>query len=229
MMRTGLFTLLMLALASMFVLTGCPEAPTEQLPAVDPNPPVDAEPVDAEPVDVEPVAEEAADTVAAPTEFEWTEAPTLDMIPGGAVAGVINGKPFTAATVRLKQDDENTVLEITDASVDEPTGLVMSDTGVDLRFTLEPGQPGEFVVAKGDKKDFDREHTYYHYPRGGDKGPMSVNTDWGCAGQITEWTLQADEEDEDILGNAKGKVVVIFNDDEKSWVAGNFDCVYYTW
>ena len=42
-------------------------------------------------------------------------------------------------------------------------------------------------------------------------------------------TLEADEENEYILGNAKGKVALTFVDKEKSWIAGTFDCVYYKW
>lgn len=223
-MRIGLMLVLLLAAITVMFLTGCPKPVDEvaqQQEMESQIPPEQGEP--AAGTDAEP-----AETTAS-SDFEWTETPTLDAIPDGAIVGMINGKPFTAATVRLKVDDEQTVLEISDQAVDEPTGMTMSDTGLDLRFTLEPGKAGELVLAKDDEKDFDREHAYYHYPQGGDKGPMSVNASWGCALQITDWTLEVNEEDEDILGNAKGKVAVIFGDDEKSWVAGTFDCVYYEW
>ncbi len=183
-MRTGIMLVLLLAAIAVMLLTGCPKPVDEvaqQQEMESQIPPDQGEP--AASTDAEP-----AETTA-PSDFQWTETPSLDAIPDGT------------------------------------TG----DTGLDLRFTLEPGKPGELVLAKDDEKDFDREHAYYHYPQGGDKGPMSVNSSWGCALQITDWTLEVNEEDEDILGNAKGKVAVIFGDDEKSWVAGTFDCVYYEW
>jgi len=225
---------LLLAAIAVMLLTGCPK-PVDQVAQeqeleiqIEGEVPETAEP--AEDSDAEPAEPtEPVEATPAPSEFEWTETPSLDAIPEGGIVGMINGKPFTAATVRLKVDDEQTVLEISDQAVDKPTGLTSGDTGVPLRFTLEPGKPGELVLAKDDDKDFDREHAYYHYPQGGDKGPMSVNTSWGCALQISEWTLEVNEDDEDILGNAKGKVAVIFGDDEQSWVAGTFDCVYYEW
>ena len=214
-MRTGIMLVLLMAAMAMTLLTGCPKSADN----------ADVEQIDPTPAEVTDEPEPATVT----SDFEWTEAPSLDAIPDGAIVGMINGKPFTAATVRLKTDDEQTVLEISDQAVDEPTGMTMSDTGLDLRFTLEPGKPGELVLAKDDDKDFDKEHAYYHYPQGDDKGPMSVNSSWGCALAITDWTLSANADDEDILGNAKGKVAVIFGDDEKSWVAGTFDCIYYKW
>lgn len=217
-MRATVATLLVL-MCAVLLLTGCPKPqPAEQgevLPA-----PTDEQPAgDATPTE----------PTTAPGEFAWTETPTLDMIPEGNIAGMINGEEFSAQTVRLKQDEENTVLEISNVSVDGPTGLTTDDTGLDLRFTLTPGQPGEFVIAMADEKDFEKQHAYYHYPQGGDKGPMSVNPSWACALQISEWTLETNTENEELLGGAKGKVAVVFGDDAKSWVAGTFDCIYYKW
>jgi len=159
--------------------------------------------------------------------FQWTETPQLADIPEGQVTGMINGQAFTANTVRLKQSDEETVLEISDATLESPTDMIIDDTGLDLRFTATAGQPFTLVLAMGDEKDFDKEHAYYHYPLPDEGGPMSVNTSWASALEISEWTLQADPNNADIMGNAKGKVAVCFNDDAKSWVAGTFDCVYY--
>lgn len=58
---------------------------------------------------------------------------------------------------------------------------------------------------------------------------MSVNTSWGAALQITEWTLDGDPDDEKILGTIKGKVALVCNDEAKSFVAGTFEAPYYTW
>ncbi|MCD6361316.1 MAG: hypothetical protein J7M38_10680 [Armatimonadetes bacterium] len=215
-MRMTLLPFLVLLTATL-VLSGCPKPQPAQQEEVPP------------PENIEAGADQPAETASVNSDFEWTATPSLDMIPDGPVVGMINGKPFAAQTVRLKQDDEQTVLEISDVAVDEPTGLTMDDTGVDLRFTLEPGKPGEFVVGIEDDKDFDKEHAYYHYPLPDDGGPMSINPSWGCALQITDWNLEGDENDEDILGRASGKVAITFDDEAKSWVAGTFDCIYYKW
>jgi len=224
-MRTGITLALLLAAMAVMLLTGCPKPVDEVKQQQEAESQVLAE--TDEPYSGP--AGEPAEATTAPSDFEWTETPSLDAIPEGPVTGMINGKAFVAQTVRLKVDDEQTVLEISDQAVDEPTGMTSGGTGVDLRFVLEPGKAGELVLANDDEKDFDKEHAYYHYPLPDDRGPMSVNPSWACALAISDWTLEGSEDDEDILGNAKGKVALTFGDDEKSWVAGTFDCVYYKW
>jgi len=209
--------MLLLLLAAMVLVAGCP-----QQQVVEEEGPI------APPEEVQPTPEEG-EPAAAVGEFAWTETPSLDAIPEGNITGMINGEPFAAQTVRLRQDGEQTRLEISNVSVDGPTGLTMDDTGVDLKFTLTPGQPGEFVIAMEDEKDIGTRWATYNYPLPDDGGPMTENPSWACALQITEWTLEAAEENEDILGNAKGKVAITFDDEEKSWVAGTFEGVYYKW
>ncbi len=188
-----------------------------------------AVPTDLPPVEPpgEAPAADAGEPAAAGS--AWTDAPSLTSIPDGVITGTINGKPFEAKTVRVKQGEDGPTLEISNVAVDEPTGIIMEDTGVSLRFPIAEGTTDELVKAFSDDVDFDMTHSYYHYPLGGDKGPMSINTTWGCALQITDWTLEADADDEDIIGNVKGKLAISFDDDEKSWIAGSFDCVYYKW
>ena len=181
------------------------------------------------PPPVEPPGEAPAADVSepAPTEFAWTDAPSLTSIPDGVITGTINGEPFEAKTVRVKQDEGGPKLEISNVAVDEPTGIIVEDTGVSLRFPIAEGTTDELVKAFSDDVDFDMAHSYYWCPQGGDKGPMSVNATWGCALQITDWTLEADADNEDIIGNVKGKLAITYDDREKSWIAGSFDCIYY--
>jgi len=224
-MRTGVMLALLLTAIAVMLLTGCPK-PVDQVTQQQ-----EAESQVLAETD-EPYsgpAGEPAEATTAPSDFEWTETPSLDAIPDGAIVGMINGKPFTAATVRLKVDDEQTVLEISDVAVERSTDMTPDDTEIDLRFTVTPGQPCEFVVGMEDEKDFDKEHVYYYYELPDDGGPMSVNPPWACALQISEWTMEPDADNQFIVGNAKGKVALTFGDDEKSWVAGTFDCVYYKW
>jgi len=208
-----------LAVAAALLLTGCPpkQTPTET-------------PVTTTPAPAEAPKTPAEPPAAAPTEFAWSDAPTADQIPDAPITGMINGKEFTANTVRIEKGDEGkATLEISDAKLDDPTGVITEDTGVDLDFSLTEGQAGEMVMKIADEKDFDKQHAYYHYPQGGDKGPMSVNASWGCALQIDTWDMTADPQNEKIVGKIKGKVAIVFEDDSKSWVAGAFEAPYYKW
>lgn len=201
--------LLCLALA---VFSGCP------------GPKPDTTVTPAQPMKGEtPPTEKAA---AAPGDFAWTETPAIDKIPDGPVKGMINGKPFTAQTVRLRQKDDQVVLEIIDQKPDTPSGMVSGETGASLYLDLPAGKPAEFVAGLKDEKKDPADATYI-YPQGGDKGPMTINGDWGAALKVDEWTLAKDPADEAVLGKVKGKVAIVFGDEKKSWVAGTFDGVYY--
>jgi len=198
------------------LMPGCQPKPQEA--AVEPPAPVP-----------QPESAGGETTVAAPTEFTWAEAPTLASIPNASITGMVNGEKFEAKTVRVKKGDSGPELEMSNGTADTPTGLIMDDTGVELRFPLAEGTTGQFTKALADDVDFDSAHGWYWYPQGGDKGPMSVNPTWACAVEVTEWTMQTSADDENVLGNIKGKVAVCFDDDSKSWVAGTFDCIYYKW
>lgn len=203
--------LLVVLLVSLSLLTGCPKPPPKVGVA---NPAPEATPPTAEPAAVPA------------TGFAWTETPKLDQIPDAAVTGMINGKPFAAQTVRLKQRDGQVVLEIIDQKPDKPTGMVTGDTGASLYLKLPEGKPAEFVAGIKDPKT-DPADAIYYYPQGGDKGPMTMNSDWGAALKIDEWTMAKDPADEDVLGKVKGKVAIVFADDPKSFVSGKFEGVYY--
>ena len=208
-----LLTLLMIAVV-VLPMCGCAKKPVEAPPPIpEANPPTAATP--------------PAPAAGADGAFAWTETPKVADAPEAAVKGMVNGKAFEAKTVRIKKKDKGAVLVISDMAADTPTGMLSGDTGVELTFPLEEGKPGEYVIGMKDEKTFDKEHAYYWYPQGGDKGPMSVNPDWAAALSITEWTLAKDPKDEAVLGQVKGKFAITFGDDGKSWVAGTIDGVYY--
>ncbi len=195
-----------------------------------------------EPVEVpmeEPAEEPATEAAQAETptvaDFEWTEAPTVDQIPSGTITGMVNGQAFEAKMVRVEKDEEGVfklhVHNKAPDDPDDPTGMITDDDGWTLTFTMEEGATEQFVRAISDDKG-DDEHVYYWYQQE-DGTPMSMNYSWGAALEITEWTVeQPDEEAETfhtILGNIKGRVALVMDDDEKSWCAGEFDAVYYEW
>jgi len=194
-------------------LCGCPPART----VVAPTPP--APPAQAAPT--------AAPATAPAGEFKWTNTPTESVIPAGPVKGMINGKPFDAKTVRIKQGEKSPSIEISDKAADKPGGMLTGDTSAELDFPLAPGKAGQYISDVKAEKTFDKEHAYYYYPQGGDKGPMSVNPSWGAALKIDSWTSEKDPSDPSVLGKVKGKVLIVFDDEKKSWVGGDFEGVYY--
>ena len=199
------------------LLAGCPEDPySEEVHMPPPDDPAD----------------QAMDPALVPTDFEWTDTPSLEEIPSGPIVGMLNGEPFEAQLVRVRKSDEDTFqLEILNKAREDgdPTGMVTGEDGWQLRFTWTEGESGSQEWAIADDKDFNSEHVYYWYAQGEDQGPMSVNYPWGAALEISEWTLTEDEENDRILGNVTGKVALVMNDDESSFAAGEFDAVYYQW
>ncbi len=215
-------------LATILLVSGCPSQETEG-PAVG-EPPLVPEPVPTgEPGVEQPGPGEPAVEVA---EFEWTATPTIDDIPAGPVAGMMNGKPFVAQTVRVEDNEDGTFdLQISSKALedpDDPGGIISGDDGWELTFSMEEGTTGTMQWAVEDEKDFDQEHVYYWYARG-DEGPMSVNYSWGAVLEITEWTVQEPEEGSDVVGTMKGRVLLVMDDDEKSWVGGEFEAPVYVW
>lgn len=227
-MSRRLLGVLILGTVTVFALTtigGCPKTAPETTEVAEIPPDAPAPEPEGEPAT--PVATEVA-------QFEWTAEPTLDSIPAGAITGMLNGKPFIARTVRVEKDDDDTyLLKISNKPLEDPSdpaGAITDDDGWELTFTAPEGEPVELTWAVSDEKQgIDVEHVYYWYAQGEDKGPMSVNYPWGGALEITEWTAREPEEGSDILGRIKGRVVLVMDDDQKSWVAGEFDAPYYEW
>jgi len=197
-------------------LCGCPKK-TVEAPAPAPVP-------DANPPSATPAAPPAA-APAAPGEAKWMENPTVADIPAGKVKGMVNGVAFEAALVRIEKGDGKCKLEMTDKAPDKPTGMLIDDTEVKLEFTLEPGKPGEFIKKMADK---DPENTdgWYSYEQK-DGSPMTMNADWAVALKIDEWMLAKDPSDTAVLGKVKGKIFLSFKDDAKTFVAGEFEGVYF--
>jgi hypothetical protein len=213
--RMTLLVLVAVLAVSALYMAGCPSKPkAPEAPAMTPTPPPAPPPA------------AKADAKAPAGSFTWTDSPTLEAIPSGPITGMIHGKPFTAKTVRVEQDKDAAVLVISDTAVDKPTGSLMSDVGADLTFDLKSGAPGQKILTVAAKKEQGKQHAYFHYTLGGGRGPMSVNPSWGCALDISEWKVAPDPKEPDVLGTVKGKVAIVFDDEDKSWVAGTFDGVY---
>ena len=222
------FVLCLAVLAALALVTGCPQPAPEQTAMGEP--PLPPEPVPTDEPGVEMPA--AGEPVVGGAELEWTATPTVEDIPAGPVAGMMNGKSFVAHTVRVEKNDDGTWdLQISSKPLedpDDPGGLISGDDGWELTFTSEEGTTATMQWAVGDEKTYGEEHVYYWYARG-DEGPMSVNYPWGAVLQITDWTVQEPEEGSDLVGTMKGRVLLVMDDDEESWVGGEFDAPVYVW
>ncbi len=220
-----LYVLCAIAVVVCVGLMGCPTSPEEM----------------AEVGPMDPVAEEApaempeGEAAAVPTDFEWTDTPTVEMIPSGPIHGMMNGEPFEAKTVRIEKGDEGTFkMQISNVAVedDDPTGRITGEDAWQFIFTATEGETGEWTWAISEEKgDGSTEDVLYSYQQGEDRGSMSIARNWGAALQITDWAVMEPAEDADtlhpVLGNVKGKVALVMDEDEKSWAAGEFDAVYY--
>jgi hypothetical protein len=222
MLRVGSVVLLV-AFVVALVVGGC--APKPKPEAEQPAPPKKTE--------AAPVAEPAG---PAPEKFTWTKSPKVSDIPDKPVTGRINGKPFNVKMVRVEKTDDGPELQFSDQAPDKPTGMVSKDTGAELSFPLPEGKPGEWAKGVDDDKQSGKEHAWFYYQQGGDKGPMSVNPLWGAAIKIDEWTVNPEPDKDGVLGKVKGKVAIVFEsmdegvkDEDKDWVAGTFEGVYYKW
>jgi len=229
----NVFVLSVAVLATLVLVGGCPPQETEgptvgDLPQLPEPVPTDEPGVDTSDME-QPGAGQPA---VAAAEFEWTATPTVEDIPAGPVAGMMNGKPFAAQTVRVEDNEDGTFdLQISSKALedpDDPGGIISGDDGWELTFSMEEGTTGTMQWAVEDEKDFDQEHVYYWYARG-DEGPMSVNYSWGAALEITDWTVQEPNEGSDVVGTMKGRVLLVMEDDEQSWVAGEFEAPVYVW
>jgi len=227
-LRSWMFPV-MIALAIVLVaLAGCPE----KAPGGDVAPLEDTALPTEEPAVEEPVAEQPA---TAPTAFEWTDAPTVAMIPSGPIHGMMNGKPFEAKTVRIEKGEDGTFkMQISNVAVegDDPTRSITGEDAWQFIFTATEGETGEWTWAIADEKgDGSTEDVLYSYQQGEDKGSMSIARNWGAALEITDWTVTEPAEDaktlHTVLGNVKGKVALVVDEDAKSWAAGEFDAIYY--
>ena len=219
--------LLVVAVLAMSLLSGCPSKTDETA----------AGPADLAPP-TGPEAGAAADAppaTEAQSDFTWTDAPQLEMVPAGAIKGMVNGAAFEAKTVRVEKDSDGYTLEISNATEEKPGDMLSDDIAVELSFKGNEGEPTTVLKAVGD--DIEGAHAYYHYPME-DGTPMSMNPLWACALEVSEWTLEKDADNERVIGHVKGKVAITFddaslndnvNDETKSWVAGEFDTYYYEW
>lgn len=219
----------------LIAIGGCPRSAPEATEVADLPPEIPEPEPTAEPEAVTETEGGATPQVATQVaKFDWTASPTFEDIPAGPISGMLNGRPFIAQTVRMERDDENTyLLTISNKrpeDPDDPLGVISGDDGWELTFTAPEGEPVRLLWAVADpKRGIQTEHVYYWYAQGQGQGPMSVNYPWGAALEITEWKVHEPEEGTRMLGSVRGRVLLVMDDEAKSWVGGEFEAPYYEW
>lgn len=148
---------------------------------------------------------------AATADTNWTTATTKGTITDTPIAGTINEKEVTIASVQIDVWDDYYSWSFSSLAPDETCGLVMDDSAVN--FSSVVLQKGTFSKTMTEEVEFDDYNAYYHYEQD-DGTPMSVNVDWAATVVISE----IDEDNNTVTGWAKFEF-----DDSKTEIEGSFE------
>ncbi len=228
---------LLLIAVSLVVAVGCskpadtgasPPAPAKTAdakPPVTPPPPAKTESAPKTESSAKPEAAASTTPTAPLSAYAWTETPTLAGIPGGPVKGVLNGKPFEPKAVVMDVDKGDKLRRIV-FSAKEMSGNSDTLSGVAqvVITTTQDLAPGtKFEVKMGFPHD---EGTIFYCHYDGPNPPISVNSPWACALSIDSGEKKPyDPKGEmvQIAGTYKGKIHLCFNDNKKTYIAGDFE------
>jgi hypothetical protein len=216
--------------AAMLVLGGCDlvnglmgkqEAPMPQ-PLMVPPPPVPTLPtmpaLPVAPVPVAPVA-------AAPGDFQWTETPTVNIIPDAPLAGMANGQPFIAQSVIFEPGTDSWKMIIRDQPLANPTDIASGGQYLTLNLPIPPSPGMTWMRPMSYGEGFFQ----VKYDPANPEQTTSWNADNAWAIEITNWqatdwvtggpVFQA-------AGLASGRIAVCYKGGgnmQNSWVAGKFE------
>jgi len=212
----------MVAVGLIVWVPGCPRRPA---PSMTPSPP---------PAKVSSPGKAVVTQSPAPAGFEWTENPSVAMVPDLPLKGVLNGNPFEAKSVLITTNIERKLchVSIRDEALASDTALLMGGTGVDIDLP-SAAHVGQIVVKSMDQ-DGDGGACYYYQEHGGG-APLRVDAPWAVALSIGEGdagTYDPNGEVVQVTGHFRGKLAICFDDrdpesdhplPEPSWLAGTFD------
>ncbi len=143
-------------------------------------------------------------------EFGWSEDLSGISIPDYAIKGSIDGKEVQIAYVNFEKwrGSNDNVLNFSLVKPEQNCGFIENFEG----FTLFK-KGGEIKQGNWSKAKFtDGPDTYQaFYKSAGNKSAV----DWNCSLEIESISEKT----------AKGKIVIFFNDNTKSWIAGKFEAV----
>jgi len=174
--------------------------------------------------EAEAVIAAPAPTPGPPETFDYTENPTLALIPLGAVRGQANGEEFTVNTIIFEPKSDGTwEVKFCEADLDDPTEVLIDGQYIYLDLAEAP-EAGK-VIEK--PMEFGAGFFQITLPDG--TGTTSWNADNAWVLEITDWNQEPWDPDDDFFqtaGTASGRVAVCYKgygDFENSWAAGNFD------
>jgi len=174
-----------------------------------------------------PSAESATKSASAPapelSAYAWTETPLLSQIPAGPVKGALHGKLFEPKSVVMDVKlGKLRMIEFSDKAMESDSDTLSSDTQVVVTTTedLAPGYKIETAMGLPHKEGT----IFYSYMDG--TTPASMNSPWACALTIESGEKKpysASGPTVQVAGTYKGKIHLCFNDDFKSYIAGEFE------
>lgn len=147
-------------------------------------------------------------------EFKWMETISLDKVPDMQIKGVINGKPVNIEYINFEKwrGSGDNVINFSDKKPKQNCGFIENDMAFHLTRANGNFEVGEFI-KEGFTKNIDGYSAELHYYV--DNNIKKVSVPWNCVLKITE----IDDK------SVKGKIAICFNDESKSWLAGNFEAV----
>ena len=174
-------------------------------------------------------ATEATETpteVAAPATFEYTETPTLDMVPAGPVQVSANGRTIEIKTILFQPRLDTWSFQMSTGELERPTGMLPNGSET-VNIT---GLPQELGVGTYSHTMDESGGGYFQIQQPDDpERTTSWNTRMAYHLQITAWDVAEYDSEASmfqVAGKASGKVVVTFRGSgdrfANSWAVGTF-------
>jgi len=146
-------------------------------------------------------------------EFNWKENLVISDIPDFELKGNLNGKEvrFPYVVFELWRGSKDNVLNFSLEKAEQNCGYIENYQGFQLISKLSPMNKGDFLKSKfgDDSKNY---QSFFRYINS-DGTSYKSDVEWNCALNIESLS--------DKIVN--GKIVICFNDEKKSWIAGKFE------
>ena len=148
-------------------------------------------------------------------EFLWSESIKISDIPNQELKGLLNGRPIDFEYINFEQwrGSGDNVFNFGNIIPRQNCGYVENDEAFQIIRKGAEFQEGE-LIKESFAKSLDGFIADYHYFDGIDQ-ITNVRVDWNLALVIEEMTEN----------RVKGRIAMCFNDEAKSWIAGNFEAI----
>lgn len=144
-----------------------------------------------------------------PGKFEWKDGVSVSDIPDSPLKGSLNGKEVTFLYINFEKwhGPNDNVINFSLVKPLQQCGFIDGFTGFQLMNKGNAFSQGDWVKSKFE--DDPKTCQAFFKTEGSDKS----TSQWNCVLSIESMTDKT----------VKGKIVLFFNDDKKSWVAGKFE------